>query len=108
MIQLTAPCTPAENVQCPVPDGRADVRIDLCIAGAANLAASDDGDQPLQRLGQRVLTVGLAQLVDAAQNDAASHLDPRGKALPCGCVAGTTALEQCVQLPGHHSAGSRA
>lgn len=108
MIQLTTPRTPPENVQCPVPDGRADVRIDLSIAGAANLAASDDGDQALQRLSHRILTVGVAQLVDATQNNAASHLDPLGEALPCGCFAGTTALEQCVQLPGHHSAGSGA
>src|SRR5215467_8180912 len=66
MIQLNAPLSPTENVQCPVPDGRADVRIDLCIAGAANFTASDDSDQTSQRLGHRVLTVRVAQLIDAA------------------------------------------
>ena len=96
MIQLTAPLTATENVQCPVPDGRANVRIDLCIADAANFTASDDSDQTCQRLGHRVVTVGVAQLIDAAQNNAASHLDPCGEALPCRRLAGTTALEQCV------------
>src|SRR5262245_51960754 len=61
MIQLTAPLTPPENVQCPVPDGRADVRIDLGIAGAANLTAADDSDQSFQRLCHRILTVSIPQ-----------------------------------------------
>src|SRR5262245_7266182 len=108
MIQLAPPRSPAKDVQCPVPDGRADVRIDLGVAGSANLAAPNDGDEALQRLGHRVLTVGVAELVDAAHHGAASGLDPRGEVLPRGCLAGTTALEQDAQLPGHHAASSRA